>query len=173
MVRIKESDLGVEAGKIYSRWTVLGKPFSGPRGIRSRWFVVCQCECGEVVVVGTHSLNYGTSRGCRSCHIADSNRTHGGTKSPLFAVWNAMKQRCFNPNDKGFVNYGGRGISVCSEWSSNFVAFRDWSIANGYAAGLQIDRRNNDGNYEPLNCRWVTSMVNNSNKRKRSARVLV
>jgi hypothetical protein len=75
-----------------------------------------------------------------------------------------MKKRCLNKNNKNFPNYGGRGISVCEEWME-FISFRDWSLSNGYAEGLAIDRIMVNGDYEPTNCRFVTATVNNRNKR--------
>ena len=75
-----------------------------------------------------------------------------------------MKQRCFNPKDRNYHNYGGRGITVCDEWL-DYLTFKKWCDENGYEQGLSIDRINNDGNYEPGNCRWVTQKVQNNNKR--------
>ena len=67
-----------------------------------------------------------------------------------------MKNRCYNPKHKNYLNYNGKGISICDEWKNDFELFYDWSISNGYKKGLSIDRVNNNGNYEPKNCRWVT-----------------
>ena len=76
-----------------------------------------------------------------------------------------MKQRCYNPNRREYKNYGGRGIGVCSEWLSGFDAFRDWSMANGYCDNLTLDRIDNNKDYEPNNCRWVSMKVQSNNKR--------
>jgi hypothetical protein len=78
-----------------------------------------------------------------------------------------MIQRCENPRHVGWHRYGGRGISICPEWRSSRKAFFDWALANGYQHGLQIDRINNDGNYEPANCRFVTRSVNSQNRSPR------
>ena len=76
-----------------------------------------------------------------------------------------MKDRYRNPNFKQYKDYGGRGIKVCDEWLDDFKAFYDWSMKNGYLSGLQIDRIDNDGNYNPKNCRWVERAINSSNRR--------
>jgi len=93
-------------------------------------------------------------------------RTHGycADYPNLFGVWLSMKNRCKNPNRKKYKDYGARGISVCAEWE-NAGAFCSWALANGYNDGLQIDRINNDGIYEPSNCRWVTPKQNSRNRR--------
>lgn len=86
-----------------------------------------------------------------------------GTK--LYNVWKSMKQRCFDVNCKSFRDYGGRGIYVCNEWSSDFLSFYNWAMNNGYKPTLTIDRVDNDGIYCPENCRWVSNSVQQSNKR--------
>jgi hypothetical protein len=91
------------------------------------------------------------------------NERHGCSKDRLYRIWAAMRQRCSDPNRDGYHRYGGRGIKVCAEWDTSFVAFRDWALANGYAEDLTLDRRNNAGNYEPDNCRWLTVKAQLSN----------
>jgi len=76
-----------------------------------------------------------------------------------------MKRRCLNTNHPQYLQYGGRGISICDDWLNSFDLFYDWSIRNGMKDGLQIDRIHNDGNYEPSNCRWVESITNIRNQR--------
>lgn len=130
-----------------------------------RW--LCKCDCGNYTSTpSTKTLRNGT---CRSCGCIERERpnkqTHGKSNTKLFAVWNAMKQRCYNPNNRSYKNYGGRGITVCQEWKEDFQTFYDWAIANGYKKGLEIDRIDVNGNYEPDNCRWTTSKKNNNNRR--------
>lgn len=91
---------------------------------------------------------------------------HGLYKTKIYKVWKSMRQRCFNLNDKNYKNYGGRGITVCEDWNKNFISFYNWSIENGYIEGLTIDRINNNGNYEPNNCRWVDNFIQQTNTRK-------
>ena len=81
----------------------------------------------------------------------------------LYAVWCSMKSRCYNPNNRCYKDYGGRGISICKEWKSDYMAFYNWSIKNGYKPGLSIDRINTNGNYCPENCRWATMAQQNRN----------
>lgn len=89
---------------------------------------------------------------------------HGDTETPLYEVWCGMKARCLNVNHKSYKWYGGRGITVCDEWKTNFVVFRDWAKANGYERGLQLDRINGNDSYRPGNCRFVTASINNRNR---------
>ena len=77
-----------------------------------------------------------------------------------------MRARCVNSRNEEFRNYGARGISVCEKWSSDFISFLDWALANGYDDSLQIDRIDTNGNYDPDNCRWVTQIINCQNTRR-------
>lgn len=89
-------------------------------------------------------------------------------KHPLYWVRRSMISRCYNENNLAFPHYGGRGIAVCDEWRASVIPFLLWSIRSGYRSGLQLDREENDGPYSPGNCRFVTSTVNNQNKRNTS-----
>lgn len=90
---------------------------------------------------------------------------HNLSKTRLYKIWNGMKQRCYNPNDTRYINYGARGISICDEWKHNFKAFYDWAMRNGYDDTLSIDRIDVNGNYCPENCCWETAAKQLRNKR--------
>lgn len=84
----------------------------------------------------------------------------------LQCVWYDMKRRCLNKTHSGYKNYGGRGISICNEWKTSKKEFLKWALINGYGDDLVIDRKNNDGDYTPLNCRFVTKADSNRNNRR-------
>lgn len=118
-------------------------------------------SCGGAFTTLHYGYKKSKTKMCRSC----SKKTHGLNKHPLYAVWTCMKQRCYNPRNPKYDGYGGRGITVCSEWLDSFQVFYNWAIANGYKKGLTIDRINNDGNYCPQNCRWATPLEQVHNTR--------
>lgn len=91
---------------------------------------------------------------------------HGGVGTLLYQVWCGMKQRCFYPKHVSYACYGGRGINICSEWIDDFAVFRDWAESHGYQKGLLLDRENNDGDYTPQNCQWVTAFCSSINQRR-------
>jgi hypothetical protein len=95
----------------------------------------------------------------------DVNRTHGMSNTKIYKLWTDIKRRCYNKNRVGYKNYGGRGIRVSEEWKNSFEAFFEWAMENGYKEGLEIDRIDNDGDYCPSNCRFVTDYVQDRNKR--------
>lgn len=128
----------------------------------------CLCECGNKVVVEQYKLKCGHTKSCGCLRKDVSRKTqtkHGHRYSRLYVIWNNMKKRCYNPKNKSFKDYGGRGIEVCDEWKTDFSVFYTWAINNGYNDTLTIDRINNDGNYEPNNCRWATKLEQNKNTR--------
>lgn len=127
----------------------------------------CKCDCGKTKVIRTDSLVKGSTRscGCLASETATKLFTkHNQAGTRLYMIWNSMKQRCENEKDTGYKNYGGRGISVCKEWEE-FSPFFEWAIAHGYEDKLTIDRKDNDGNYNPTNCRWISVRDQNRNKR--------
>lgn len=126
----------------------------------------CLCNCGNTCFVMSRDLLSGhvTSCGCRQ-RETQTPKTHGESGSRLHHIWCNMKYRCNTPSSKDFADYGGRGISVCAEWQTDFAAFREWALANGYQEGLSIDRIDVNGNYTPENCRWIPSSAQHSNTR--------
>ena len=99
------------------------------------------------------------------------NRNHRGeSKTRLYRIWIDRKSRCLNPNSCNYRHYGERGISICEEWVNDYKAFKNWALANGYSDSLTIDRINNDGNYEPSNCRWATKSIQGMSMRHKNTR---
>ena len=160
------------AGEKYGKLTVI--EFAGihetPCGTKRRLWK-CICDCGNEKVVQENSLKNGTTVSC-GCHrlemINKHNTKHGGSHDRLYGIWKGMKRRCNSPKDKHYVSYGGRGIKVCKEWSDDYQVFKEWAYQNGYdpSADFQectIDRIDNDGDYEPSNCRFVDKVTQMNN----------
>lgn len=129
----------------------------------------CECDCGGSKNVTSINLTTGK---CKSCGClqkemaSESNKTHGDSKTKLFMIWSDMRKRCSNKNHHAYKYYGEKGVKVDKEWNSSFITFKEWSLNNGYAIGLSIDRIDVNGNYEPSNCRWVThkAQMNNTTR---------
>jgi hypothetical protein len=155
-------------GKVFGDITVIRKDRSA-NGV----YWLCECACGNKTVVSGRSLRFGSTKscGCGSIRQARLNSNAARIKkmvgSPhsrkLKDLRSNILDRCFNPANKRWNRYGGRGISVCDEWVANGRVFYKWCLENGYEPGLQIDRINVHGNYEPNNCRFVTAKVQQRN----------
>lgn len=147
----------------FGRLTVLAARDPG-----GRWGVaLCRCDCGEIRSVERKSLRAGRAKSCGCStreEMASRSTTHGWSRTPEYRAWIDLRRRCGTPTDPYFSHYGARGIRVCIEWQESFDAFlRDMGPRPG--PRYSIDRVDNDGNYEPGNCRWATVPRQNRNKR--------
>ena len=153
------------AGQKFSRLTVIKYTEKRQNGCVV-W--LCRCDCGNLIWVRSSSLCFGNTKSCGCLKIEKvrvGNRLkHGCSRKDkveqLYKTWLRIKNRCSNPNNDRYEYYGKRGIQVCPEWLNNYPAFKVWALANGYKPGLSIDRINNNGNYSPENCQWLTSIEN-------------
>lgn len=162
-VLIPENLVGQRFDKLLVVAAVIGRR----SGYGRRW--LCQCDCGATVERLSCQLKYRERHGC---NIKCGRTKHGGTaggKTRLWNIWVGMRRRCYDPGSTGYAHWGGRGITVCADWQT-FEGFRAWALAHGYADHLTIDRINNDGNYEPSNCEWVTNAVNTARKNRWGSR---
>lgn len=155
-------------GRRFGRWVVISRApdIVSPSGQHATAWL-CNCECGAQKVVRSSTLVKGESQSCGCLHQELRHKltqTHGGSKTRLFHIWSSMRQRCKNPKNHAYKDYGGRGICVCEEWES-FEAFREWAYQNGYKETLSIDRIDNDKGYNPSNCRWTTQVTQSNNQR--------
>ena len=157
--KLRSNDLN---GRTFGRLKIICKSGSTARGIL--W--VCRCDCGERREILSASLTNGNTKSC-GCARNESNvarsKTHGLTCSPEYVVWSALKSRCLNPNNLDYPSYGGRGITICEQW----LSFEAFYIDMGPRPdkGYSVERCDNNGNYDPSNCHWVTVKEQSRNKR--------
>ena len=129
----------------------------------------CKCDCGMKKPMRLYNLRSGNSYscGCQQTPSGSANPKfrHGVSQHRLYHSWHDMIRRCYDKEHKQYPGYGGRGIIVCDEWRDDVYAFVRWGIAKGWQRGLLLDREDNDGNYDPENCRFVTPEVSSNNRR--------
>lgn len=155
-------------GTRFHHWEITGSSFMTPGRTR---VIPVQCDCGTTKTVQLGALYAGRSQRCQKCGPRTPRPTiHGGKvggkESQLYKAWLEMRRRCTRPTFSNYDRYGGRGITVDPTWASDYLAFADWAIDNGFidGAGLSLDRIDNNGNYGPDNCRWATAREQQRNK---------
>lgn len=149
----------------YHHWTIIKSVVD-----RNRYgMVLAKCDCGKESIVDYHNIVYGTSKSCCYIDFRDTWKVrHGQSKqgkvTPEYRAWTGMKSRCYNKNRIAYKYYGGRGIKVCDRWKDSFELFL-MDMGKKPSDKHSLDRINNDGNYEPSNCRWADSYEQVKNKR--------
>lgn len=164
--KIRGGNSVYESGDKYGVLTLTGKCYMN----KKNRFVECICECGKVWFTMFIDVKTGRTKSCgckRLSFVLQANTKHGmtlnGIAHPIYSAWQAMRNRCKGDKEEDRINYTERGIIVCEEWLKDFNVFHKWAIDNRWERGLSLDRINNDGNYEPSNCRWATMAVQNRN----------
>lgn len=158
----------LEKGEQFGYWTIMHEttPSSNQTTKRIRMFA-CKCQCGSKRAIRMQDLTRGASTqcGCMQEELSrKANLKHGFRQTRLHQLFQNMLNRCQNPKNKRYKDYGGRGIKVCDEWREGGLAvFGKWAVDNGYKEGLQIDRKNNNKGYNPKNCRFITQKENVNN----------
>lgn len=158
-------------GHVYGRLRVKHRHQVNTSDGSAQWVCFCDPElggCGKVILTRSYRLSIGRTKSC-GCHRKDifieSNTRHDMPYSPEYGIWENIKQRCFNPNNDNYGSYGGRGITMCSEWKNDFMSFYT-DMGPRPSPDLEIDRIDNDGGYCKSNCRWATRSIQVSNTRR-------
>ena len=140
-------------GQRFGMLLVAGR--SEKKASTGRFLWECLCDCGNTAHCSTANIRSGASTSCGCVRTK-----HKGKGTRLYRIWAGMKDRCLNPKSQYRKRYGGKGVRICKEWATDFAIFRDWALSSGYKEDLTIDRIENDGNYEPGNCQWLTRVAN-------------
>ena len=152
-------------GKQYGRLKIIGEGRieRHDNGNILKRYVICQCDCGTVKELNLNSLVVGNTKSC-GCLVFDVISSHGMTNTTEYHIWTGIIQRCTNSNSKDYPRYGGRGICVCNQWRNSFQAFYDY-VGPRPSDKHSIDRKDNNGHYEPGNVKWATFEEQASNRR--------
>jgi len=146
------------SGQKFNKLTVISRATND--GTRARWN--CICDCGKKKVLRGNSISSGRTKSC-GCILGSHVGSHGHSMRAIYRTWSSMKQRCLNRNNSSYLRYGARGITVCDRWLNSFENF--YADMGERPAGLSLDRIDNNGNYEPDNCKWSTVKEQASNTR--------
>lgn len=165
MNQIRNNLVGQRFGRLLVVEKVKGKTLKS--GYEEQTYK-CVCDCGNEVILPYSRLTTGNTSSCGCLAIEmlkDRSFKHGMSKTKIYDVWKEMRYRCSKETDKSYKYYGERGIKVCEEWDCSFETFYKWALKTGYKEGLEIDRIDTLGDYEPNNCRWVTRIQQMNNIR--------